>query len=223
MKIIPVLDLMSGGVVRAAAGRRDAYRPLTTPLASSNAPEAVVAGFLHLHPFTEIYVADLDAILGRGDNSAVSRMLCERFPNTRFWLDAGKTEPGDASHVTIVGSESLAPHKPPPDFSSERRIVLSLDFHGDDFLGPPRLLAAPQLWPRRVIVMTLARVGMGEGPDVERLAAIKRTAGAREIFAAGGVRDGRDIEELARLRLAGALVASALHAGQLGARELARL
>lgn len=223
MNIIPVLDLMGGGVVRALAGRRDAYRPLTTPLASSNAPEAVVAGFLRLHPFTEIYLADLDAILRRGENSAVCRMLCDRFPTTRFWLDAGRTGPHGAPCVTIVGSENFAPDETPPDFSSESRVILSLDFRDDDFLGPPALLSSPQLWPRRVIVMTLARVGMGEGPDVERLAAIKAKAGGREIFAAGGVRDRRDLEALARLDVSGALVASALHDGRLGTRDLAKL
>ena len=53
------------------------------------------------------------------------------------------------------------------------RIVLSLDFRGDAFQGPQEILAEPALWPQRVIVMTLARVGSGAGPDLERLAAIR--------------------------------------------------
>jgi HisA/HisF family protein len=222
MKIIPVIDLMRGVAVRAVAGRRDNYRPLETPLASSNAPEAVVAGFLRLHPFAEIYLADLDAILRRGENCAVIRTLCGRFPNIQFWLDAGRAEPGDAPCMTVIGSESLASNEPPPDFSREARLILSLDFRGDDFLGPPGLLSSPQLWPRRVIVMTLARVGMGEGPDLERLAALKAKAGGREIFAAGGVRGVSDLEALSGLGVAGALVASALHDGRLGTQDLAK-
>jgi uncharacterized protein related to proFAR isomerase len=223
MKLIPVVDLMGGRVVRAVAGRRSEYRPLETPLSPSNAPEDVVAGFLRLHPFQEIYVADLDAILRRGENSAVARLLFEQFPQTQFWLDAGRTEPDDAASTTVIGSESLAADRPPPDLSRAERVVLSLDFRGADFLGPPPLLALPKLWPRRVIVMTLARVGAGEGPDIERLAAIKARAGESEIFAAGGVRNFADLEALSRLGVAGALVASALHDGRLGAREFAKL
>ena len=67
--------------------------------------------------------------------------------------------------------------------------MLSLDFRGDAFQGPQEILTDPALWPRRVIVMTLARVGSGAGPDLARLAAIGSIAGGREIYAAGGVRD----------------------------------
>jgi phosphoribosylformimino-5-aminoimidazole carboxamide ribotide isomerase len=51
------------------------------------------------------------------------------------------------------------------------RIVLSLDYRGDSFLRSKRL-CAPHLWPARVIVMTLARIGGDAGPDVDRLADI---------------------------------------------------
>ena len=71
--------------------------------------------------------------------------------------------------------------------------MLSLDFRGDAFQGPQEILAEPALWPRRVIVMTLARVGSGAGPDLARLAAIRSIAGGREIYAAGGVRDAADL------------------------------
>jgi phosphoribosylformimino-5-aminoimidazole carboxamide ribotide isomerase len=69
--------------------------------------------------------------------------------------------------------------------------------------------------------MTLARVGSGAGPDLERFAAIRARAGTREIVMAGGLRDARD---LAAARAAGAaaiLVASALHDGRLTGGDLA--
>ena len=84
MLIIPVVDLMGGVVVRATAGRRDAYRPIISPLAASSAPCDIVAGFLRLHPFTVVYVADLDAILGRGDNISAARSLADKFPRNRL-------------------------------------------------------------------------------------------------------------------------------------------
>ena len=68
---IPVLDLMGGQVVRARAGERESYRPLTgSAVASSAVPLAVVESLLRLYPFRSIYMADLDAILGRGDHDA---------------------------------------------------------------------------------------------------------------------------------------------------------
>ena len=98
--------------------------------------------------------------------------------------------------------------------------MLSLDFRGDAFQGPSEILAEPGLWPRRVIAMTLARVGSGAGPDLTRLAAIRSVAGGRELYAAGGVRDAADLFALKRAGAAGALIATALHDGRLGRADL---
>ncbi len=116
---------------------------------------------------------------------------------------------------TIVYSGVLAIH---PD------LILSLDFFGDGlFRGPKSVLDQPNLWPRRVIVMTLAKVGSGSGPDFDRLAEIKAKAGDRDIVAAGGVRDEDDIRALAALGVSAALVATSLHNGALTAEHLAAL
>ncbi len=125
-----------------------------------------------------------------------------------------------ARRVRVVGSESLL------DSAGLQGLVtgvLSLDFRGDDFLGPPALLADPDLWPRRVIVMTLARVGGGDGPDYERLRDVIARAGAdRLIYAAGGVRNGDDLEALRVMGAAGVLVATALHDGRIKTGDLLR-
>jgi phosphoribosylformimino-5-aminoimidazole carboxamide ribotide isomerase len=98
--------------------------------------------------------------------------------------------------------------------------VLSLDFHGDRFAGPSEILADAACWPDRVIVMTLARVGSGSGPDLARLAEVVARAGARSVYAAGGVRDRADVEALRLAGVAGVLVASALHADKITAGDL---
>jgi phosphoribosylformimino-5-aminoimidazole carboxamide ribotide isomerase len=223
MLIIPVIDLMGGGVVRATAGRRDAYRPIVSPLAASSAPSDIVAGFLRLHPFRVVYVADLDAILGRGDNLSALRGLVDKFPEIAFWLDSGsRSVASESSFETIIGSETMSREAPPPDLSAQTRAILSLDFQSGNFLGPPALATSPRLWPARIIVMTLERVGLGDGPDFATLAAIKARAGGRELFAAGGVRGAEDLAALARRGVAGALMASALHDGRLGPPDFAR-
>jgi len=124
------------------------------------------------------------------------------------------------SHV--LGSESLASLS---DYERVRDAAgplapLSLDFRGDEFIGPRELLDDAALWPDRVIVMTLARVGSGEGPELLRLQSIIARAGARKIYAAGGVRNADDLRALGDIGVAGALVATALHTGAITSRDL---
>jgi phosphoribosylformimino-5-aminoimidazole carboxamide ribotide isomerase len=229
LQAIPVIDLMGGQVVRARMGDRASYRPLRSPLSPTSDAVDVVRGLLSVYPFRTLYVADLDAIQGAGDNlPALSRIRAE-FPHLRMWIDNGAADAAALEALTgadlgipVVGSESQRDSALiARAISSE--IVLSLDFRGDAFQGPAELLAEPALWPRRVIVMTLARVGSGAGPDLERLAAILAIAGRREIYAAGGVRDAADLSALKAVGLAGALIASALHERRIVAADLEAL
>ncbi len=228
MHVIPVIDLKGGAVVRARLGRRETYAPIETPLAATSAPFDIVAGLLALHPFRTIYAADLDAIERRGDHADNLQALGAAFPQVAFWVDAGVADAAQARawlsrcerHILVLGSESLKDEAPLAALKGEERMILSLDFSGDRFLGPPAVLAAPELWTPRVIAMTLGRVGGDAGPDFDRLASLRRAGGAA-LYAAGGVRGPDDLAALARLGVAGALVASALHDGRLTARELA--
>ncbi len=62
MRVIPVLDLLGGKVVRARMGDRASYRPIESPLSPTSDAVDVVRGLLAVHPFQTLYVADLDAI-----------------------------------------------------------------------------------------------------------------------------------------------------------------
>ena len=89
MRIIPVLDLKGGEVVRAAKGQRDQYRPIVTPLSASPDVIAVADGLRTLYPFPTFYIADLDAIEGRGPNSAALARLQAMAQPPQLWVDAG--------------------------------------------------------------------------------------------------------------------------------------
>jgi phosphoribosylformimino-5-aminoimidazole carboxamide ribotide isomerase len=220
MEIIPVLDLKGGSVVHAKQGRRDTYQPIVSQLCTTSAPPDVLAALLRLHSFATIYVADLDAIEQHGAHSSLITELARAHPRLEFWLDSGKATMIDPKNVRhVVGSESMGASEKLR--AIEPSAILSLDFRGDTFVGPLALLQRPSLWPQRVIVMTLARVGSGAGPDVERLATIKRRAGACRVYAAGGVRDRDDLDALRDTGMAGVLVASALHDGRLTPADLA--
>ncbi|TWA72411.1 phosphoribosylformimino-5-aminoimidazole carboxamide ribotide isomerase [Azospirillum brasilense] len=230
--VVPVIDLREGGVVHARRGDRGRYPPLRSSLCDGSDPVAVVGGLLRLHPFRTVYAADLDAIQGTGDNRLALARLTVAFPEVAFWVDAGfRTADAVRGFVAsglgeaVLGSESLDGLAPLVMLKGDPvwdRVILSLDFR-DRFVGPPGLLERPDLWPQRIIVMTLARVGSGEGPDWNRLDEIGRIAPQASLFAAGGVRDGDDLRNLAARGGAGALVATALHDGRIGGAELAAL
>src|SRR5258706_8042742 len=92
MDIIPVLDLRGGIVVRAHRGQRDQYRPLESPLSPTSDPADVMRGLYSVYPFRTFYVADLDAIMGTGNNEAAQRRLKAEFPAAGFWGDNGVSD-----------------------------------------------------------------------------------------------------------------------------------
>ncbi len=227
MQAIPVVDLMGGKVVRARMGDRASYRPIDSMLSPTSDAVDVVRGLLGLYPFPILYVADLDAIQRNGDSFPALRRIRSEFPSLRMWIDNGAADLEALDAIIradlgapVIGSESQRDGTLVARYGNSSRIVLSLDFRGDAFQGPAEILAEPGHWPGRVIVMTLARVGSGAGPDLTRLAAIRSVAGGRELYAAGGVRDAADLSALKDAGVAGVLIATALHDGQLGRAEL---
>jgi phosphoribosylformimino-5-aminoimidazole carboxamide ribotide isomerase len=230
LRIIPVLDLKGGEVVRAEKGERDRYRPIVTRLTQSSDPVAVAAGLRSLYPFPTFYIADLDAIEGRVPNLGAIDRLGAMPDAPELWLDAGIADE-DALVAAlqqpevrpVLGSESQRDDALLRRFGNHPRLLLSLDFFADGFRGPGSFLDASELWPQNVIVMTLAKVGAAAGPDFARLAEVKARAGGRSVIAAGGVRDAGDIAALAALGVSAVLVATALHAGTLTAEQIAAL
>jgi HisA/HisF family protein len=229
MQIIPVIDIMGGVAVRAIRGERRNYLPISTPLSETSRPDDVIEGYLRLHPFETFYVADLDAIEGARANRAALAGLMKFSPRT-FWIDAGartrnllhESRPS-SPFEGVIGSETLSSLSEWRALAHQRDLLLSLDFRDGKFEGPAGLLEEAELWPNRVIVMALARVGTADGPDLDLLSAIIRRAKGRSIFAAGGVRGAEDLKALADAGAAGALVASALHSGALSAPDLQRI
>ncbi|HKN29974.1 MAG TPA: HisA/HisF-related TIM barrel protein [Roseiarcus sp.] len=227
MQAIPVIDLIGGQVVHARIGDRASYRPIETPLSPTSDPVDVVRSLLAVYPFQTLYAADLDAIQRNGDNFSVLRRIRTEFPELRMWIDNGAADPDAVDALIradlgapVIGSESQRDVALIAQHEDSRRIVLSLDFRGDAFQGPEEILTEPKRWPRRVIVMTLARVGSRVGPDLARLAAIGSIAAGREIYAAGGVRNAADLAVLKAAGAAGALIATALHDGRVVKADL---
>ncbi|MGE0023708.1 MAG: HisA/HisF-related TIM barrel protein [Hyphomicrobium sp.] len=229
MQVIPVIDVREGVAVAAVRGDRSRYRPLESPLAKSADPVAVAQAYQTLFPFAALYLADLDGIEGRGPNLAVQAVLAEAWPGAELWVDdgtaGGPAQDGRMIKNHVVGSESMTSleHYLAARETAGAAALLSLDFHGKGFVGPPELLDDATLWPDRIIVMTLARVGSGEGPDLARLASIVACGGGRQVYAAGGVRNADDLRAVRDTGAAGVLVATALHNGAITPADLEEL
>jgi len=114
-----------------------------------------------------------------------------------FWVDGGFTDLTAAEPllrpgiVPVFGSETLAAPPRSRRFSprsAPTAYVLSLDYRGGALLGGPEVERRVELWPSRLILMTLDRVGTGGGPDIAALRRLRERAAPRAVFAAGGVR-----------------------------------
>jgi phosphoribosylformimino-5-aminoimidazole carboxamide ribotide isomerase len=223
MEIIPVIDLMHGHVVHARLGLRQHYLPVQSTLCESSEPSAIVEALLELYPFKRLYIADLDAIKGLGDHLDTIMHIQAHYPNLELWLDAGISNIEALStwqslNLThVIGSENITTATDLIAIGGNLagNFVLSLDFNQNGFLGFPELEIQTNYWPDKIIVMDLKQVGSEEGPATQRLEIIKLQAGNKQIFAAGGIRNNADLEQLTTLSISGALVATALHNGNL--------
>lgn len=227
--IIPVLDIKDGLVVRALMGNRETYQPIETPLSSTANVLDVANGLRTLYPFPAFYVADLNRIERRREGAALGQ-LRPLLSTANIWLDAGFSEQDQLDTVLatdgifpVLGSESQADASVLETFHANPRLILSLDFRGDEFVGPLSILESAETWPSRVIVMTLGRVGASLGPDFDRLAEIKRRAGNRTVIAAGGIRNLHDLERLETMGISAALAATSLHNGALTPEAISSL
>ncbi len=222
MRLIPVIDLKDGVVVHAKRGQRDSYAPIQSLLSPSANVYDVIDAFLQLHDFKIIYLADLNAITGQGDNQALISAILQRYSRVNFWLDAGYQSPHLAftelsNYRPVLGSECCTATQ----LTTTKNALLSLDFSPqNEPLGEACLFTDSGLWSEQVIIMTLARVGSNAGVDMEKLRFYQQSYPQTEFVAAGGVRDISELQQLQALNIHHVLLASALHSGVIGKNEI---
>jgi phosphoribosylformimino-5-aminoimidazole carboxamide ribotide isomerase len=232
VRVLAVLDLKAGQVVRGVGGRREEYRPVVSQLATSSDPLEVASAFMDRLGLSELYVADLDAIAG--GEPALATYAALRALGCVLWVDAGLRAAADVEPVlaagverVVAGLETLAGPEELRRLCDRcgERVVFSLDLKdgrplGDTAAwgGDARAIAcdAIALGVRRVLVLDLARVGSGGGTGTEDLCRHLATAYPEvEVIAGGGVRGPDDLRRLEQCGVRAALVASALHDGRL--------
>lgn len=239
MRVIPVLDLIAGQVVHAVKGRRHEYKPVRSILSDSSDPLQVAKALLRVTGGDAVYLADLDAIQGQGDNRAVIANLAAKL-EAKLWLDCGCNQLEQVPPLLecgvdtiIVGTETL--HDPGvvsgmvQAFTSQR-IALSLDVarsgllsRVDSWQGIDPLeagLAMHGLGVTRFILLSLDAVGSGQGPDLALLRKMRAALPQAEIISGGGVSSAADLRELALCRADGVLAATSLHKGWITAGHI---
>jgi phosphoribosylformimino-5-aminoimidazole carboxamide ribotide isomerase len=99
-RLIPVIDVMGGRVVRAVGGRRSEYRPLP----GESEPVAVARKLLDATGTTELYVADLDTITGTPQILSPNLPAVERLARLgRLWIDYGhRSDFDEADHAAAA-------------------------------------------------------------------------------------------------------------------------
>ena len=184
MEVIPVIDLKGGLVVRARHGDRailspdrDAAQPDQRARSTwSPAFFRCIRSAPSMSPTsTRSKVAATRSAIIDADRRTIPapRALA------RQWLRRARSAREDFLRrfpraSLVLGSESQrdsyarrgAPQR--PTHRSSRSI-----FAATNFSARQNSCATQSLWPARLILMTLARVGSGAGPDFDRLATIK--------------------------------------------------
>jgi phosphoribosylformimino-5-aminoimidazole carboxamide ribotide isomerase len=240
MRVIPVIDLKGATAVHAVRGERERYRPLRSEIVAGSDPVEVTRAVRSTLGLDELYVADLDAIAGRSAHRETVAALARE---ARVMVDAGGTEVAEVGRLlelgaarVVIGTETLADERALERLQAalpDAPLVLSLDLRAGRVLSPqPELqrLGAPEALARlgrsgvrEAIVLDLARVGSGAGPDVALVRELSARFPELELLAGGGVRDAADLRVLAEAGAAGALVATALHSGAIGRDDLRAL
>ena len=237
MKIIPVIDILNGVAVHAVRGQRSQYQPLQSTLINSANPLEVADAFQKLG-FSDIYVADLDAIIAcKMTFSALQTIATQT--GLHLLVDAGVTGIERARALLesgieklVVGTETLQNMlfvKEAVELFGPDRVVVSLDLISgrviakDGFDGSKEPFALlkefKQAGVEQFIVLDLARVGSCEGVNIEFLKQVIIEIGV-DVYVGGGVRNVADLKELNKLGVKGALLATALHKGQISISEL---
>lgn len=240
MRVIPVIDLLGGQVVRGIAGRRHEYQPIESPLAADARPATVARALRKQFGFDTVYVADLNAIQGRPPN--VESWQAINGEGLGLWLDAGIGNPQalrtlhalllsrSISAEIVIALESLQDDLSDEDWRDARGLSQLQMFSIDLKSGIPnhqivewRNSSAIEIGRsahargfRDIIVLDLADVGTSGGTRTIQLCQqLKRELHPVRTIAGGGVRGFADLQALAAAGCDAVLVASALHDGRL--------
>jgi phosphoribosylformimino-5-aminoimidazole carboxamide ribotide isomerase len=244
VRVVGVIDLVRGRAVHANGGARDRYAPIDAVAGVPVNGDAVALADAYIRRLSlaDVYVADLDAIGGGALQAPVISSI-SGIAGTA-WVDAGVSSVDQARRLieldiarVIVGLETLTSWDALAAICRAvggARVVFSLDLRDGRPLTRPDPIDVPDepvdivaaravaAGVESLVMIDLARVGRGHGPDLDAVRSVRRAVPDVALLAGGGVRDAADLDRLAAAGCDGALVATALLDGRIGAAEIAR-
>ena len=215
MRKIFVMDIKGGVVVHGIRGERDRYEPIErfSRVVSSSDPLRMVE---ELKP-KEVYVADLDAIERRGNNFELIREISRRIP---LMADCGIRSKEDIEKIRELGCTPILGTETAERglFKIAEGCVASVDMREHRILGGWRNLQDAISYlnetpVREIIILDISRVGTERGwkrEEIEEAVEISE----KPVLIGGGIRK-EDLEILERCGVAGVLVSTAVHLGEM--------
>ncbi|MDB5347922.1 MAG: hisA 1 [Schlesneria sp.] len=241
MQVLPVIDLLGGVVVRGIAGQRSEYRPLQSKLTTSVRPLDVSRAMRSTFGFTNLYLADLDAIVDRQPNWNCYQALVK--DGFSLLVDAGVRDVALSLELRRIGAEPIIGLESCPNpkmleeivTANQGQVTFSLDLKNgrtllssdsagwsDDPAEVVRQAVASGV--SRLIVLDLADVGTSSGGQTDTLCrSLKAEFPQICLTCGGGVRGVGDLQKCKTLGASRVLVASALHDGRLTVADLRQL
>lgn len=246
-RIIPVVDLKGGIVVRGMKGERENYEPIQSKLTPSCMFLDVLQAFHQHFGFTEFYIADLDALMTNGEKNQLSLLPRKnelRFSST-LMLDAGIRDLKSTAEVlesgvekVIIGTETLLSPEELEDIVKcygAHRLVISIDTQASRVISPsPQIedLTPPEAMRifkktgiQEFILLQLGKVGTREGLNKRLIRDCLNALGPKNdspetLLLGGGISGSEDLKWLADHGVGGALVATILHDGRFQREEM---
>jgi phosphoribosylformimino-5-aminoimidazole carboxamide ribotide isomerase len=226
MQIIPVIDLMNKMAVHGKSGNRDEYKPLKSVICNSPNPIDVAMAYKERGAET-IYIADLNLIMGNGDNFEVIKEI--DFVNKI--VDIGVKRREDLENIkkilnkddkAIVATETLKDI----ELLKEKDIVVSLDFKNGELLLDKNFkdysLDEVLSYVREdapLIILDISSVGTQRGINVELIKYVLDKTN-NPVYVGGGIKGMEDLELCYNLGVDGVLIATAIHKGILDLEEI---
>ena len=221
--LIPSIDLQNGHVVQLIQGETLAIR--------ADDAEPWIRKFA---AFPRVQLIDLDAAMGRGDNTVLAASICRRLPcrvgggirsidRAHAVLDAGAHAVIASSALFREGAVDIAFVSSLADAIGADRIIAAVDsrggrvaIHGWKTILPITAVDAVRAlepYCSEFLYTHVDTEGLMQGTDVDAIMAV-RHATSRRLTAAGGITTWEDID---RLDAAGvdAVVGMAIYTGRL--------
>jgi phosphoribosylformimino-5-aminoimidazole carboxamide ribotide isomerase len=220
--IIPVFDVKEGKCVSGMSGKRDSYTPLQSVYGNDLCE---ILENLKISGAHAVYVADLDKIESKGDNSELIEKINELLP---VLLDNGANNIDDIIHnrnicrYIILATETMTSLEEIRNIFKENpteRIIISIDIKNNELLIKNKDIKLEdvidlvnKVQPDYTILLNISEVGTKKGNDntfIKNI--ISRTPHTQHIIA-GGITN-QSIKDYKIIGIDNFLIGTILHDG----------